>query len=61
MIGKERFDSEINIEKLLRSLRNLKILSMGNKDVKAKLTLDKANMIEVDSEDIKYNRKKREI
>ena len=60
-IGRDRFESEINLEKVLRTLRNLKILSLSNKYVKAKLVLDKANTIEVDSEDIKSNQKNLEI
>lgn len=51
IIGKERLESELNIEKLLRTLRNLKIHTDLTKKRKASLNLKGKNVIEVDSDE----------
>ena len=53
MIGKQKLDKEINLEKVLNTLRKLKIITLGDKGTKARLLLDQANNIQVDSEDIR--------
>ena len=51
IIGKERFESELNIEKLIKTVRNLKIHTDFTKERKASLNLKGKNIIEVDSDE----------
>lgn len=51
IIGRDRLDKELNLEKLLRTLRNIKILTLSDKERKAKLALNELNTIQVDSDD----------
>ena len=53
VLGKERFERELNLEKVLKTLRNLRILTLNDKEKKARLALESLNSIEVDSDDIK--------
>ena len=52
VIGRERFEKELNIEKVLKTLRNLRIVSLAKRGIWAQLAIDARNVIEVDSEDI---------
>ena len=61
IIGKERLDSEINLEKVLKTLRNMKILTLNDKSTKAHLNLDQANVIELDSDCIERGREVRRM
>lgn len=53
VIGKERFDRELNIEKVLKHIRNFECLALKDEKVKAALELERQNIIEVDSDDLK--------
>lgn len=50
LIGKERFEDELNIEKLLKAVRTLKIHTNLTKERKASLGLKGKNILEVDSD-----------
>lgn len=52
-IGRRKFDEELNIVKILRGLRNLKLLAKPSDVRKAQLVLEPDNIIAVDSEDIR--------
>ena len=51
ILGKERFETELNVEKLLKTVRNLKIHTDLTKERKASLGLKGKNIIEVDSDE----------
>jgi hypothetical protein len=61
LIGKQRFENEINLEKVLKSLRNVKILTLNDKNRKATLALENENVIEIDSDNIRREREVRVI
>lgn len=53
IIARGRFEKEINLEKLLKTLRNVKILSLSDRKLKAKLDTAELNTIAVDSDEIR--------
>ena len=50
LIGKERFEAELNIEKILKTIRSLKIHTNFTREEKAVIMLRDKNVIEVDSD-----------
>lgn len=57
MIGKERFERELDIVRVLKRLRRTKIFQARklSKEQRAELMLEPLNLIEVDTEDIIAN------
>lgn len=51
IIGLSRFERELNIDKILKTIRNVKASTL-DKDKKALCAIEKQNVIEVDSEDL---------
>jgi len=51
VIGLSRFERELNIDKILKTLRNVKASTL-DKELKANLEIERFNVIEVDSEDL---------
>lgn len=50
VIGKERFEKEMDFEKVLKALRSLKIHTNFTREAKASMSLRDKNVIEIDSE-----------
>ena len=61
IIGKERLDNEINLEKVLKTLRQFRILFLQDKEKKARLATENKNYIAVDSDDLLKEAKDRRL
>jgi len=51
VIGKNRFENELNIEKLLKLIRSLRMHTNFTREAKASMSLKDTNIIEVDSDE----------
>lgn len=51
LIGKSRFEAELNIEKMLKTIRSLKIHTNFTREEKASILLRDKNVIEIDSDE----------
>ena len=51
ILGLARFEKELNIDRILKTLRNVKASTL-DKDKKAMCAIEKQNVIEVDSDDL---------
>ena len=52
IIGRQRYKKEVNLEKMVKTIRNLKLLNMKDRDTKAKLVMEAKNIIDVDLNDV---------
>lgn len=57
VIGKDRLKKELSLMRLLKSMRFLKAITLQNKETKAKVMTNPINNLEIDSDDIWYNKR----